>query len=444
MRWIWNRIRGDCVNKWDIRGKKRLVVGLVFFLLFGPLAIQAVDDIKADKISVRKGINMAFADHAVELYHPYLWFESEERVEKTMAEKLLIYISDSIPFQHLGQGRKEDNSKIEVVDFKKVQEEQYRKEDAVDLEQKALEEAVLAENRKKDVSINVEHQEGEAQVQAVEDIQETVAANGFVPVQQKQAVYLPAQMQNVEFIKKNFYTVDATTMIKNEQLSYDTLIGYDAVLKQGAQAPQILIYHTHSQEGYIDSDPQDAATTIMGVGEYLCAILRAEYGFHVIHHMGMYDVESRDDAYAKAAVGLEEVLAKNPSIEVIIDLHRDAVNGDRKLVTNIQGMEMAQFMFFNGLSYTRARGELTSLPNPYIQENLAFAFQMKLAADEYYPGLTRKTYLKGYRYNLQYRPKSLLIELGAQTNTVEEAMNACRPLAHIISMVLKGENKHGQ
>ena len=160
--------------------------------------------------------------------------------------------------------------------------------------------------------------------------------------------------------------------------------------------------------------------------------------------MGMYDVESRDDAYAKAAVGLEEVLAKNPSIEVIIDLHRDAVNGNRKLVTNIQGMEMAQFMFFNGLSYTRAHGELTSLPNPYIQENLAFAFQMKLTADEYYPGLTRKTYLKGYRYNLQYRPKSLLIELGAQTNTVEEAMNACRPLAHIISMVLKGENKHGQ
>ena len=155
-------------------------------------------------------------------------------------------------------------------------------------------------------------------------------------------------------------------------------------------------------------------------------------------------MESRDDAYAKAAVGLEEVLAQNPSIEVIIDLHRDAVAEGNKLVTNIQGMDMAQFMFFNGLSYTRARGELTSLQNPYIQENLSFAFQMKLTADEYYPGLTRKTYLKGYRYNLQYRPKSLLIELGAQTNTVEEAMNACKPMAHIISMVLKGENKHGQ
>ncbi len=378
----------------------------------------------------------------MELYHPYLLYGCEENAEKTLAEKLIIYISDNIPFQYLGQEMKKNNDMVEVVDFKEVQEEQYKREDATDLEQKALEEAVLAENQKKEESMDVQLQEKGAESQALSNTQEI--ANGFVPTKQKQAVYLPTQLQNVEFMKKNFYTEDATTMIKDEQLSYEILMGYDAVLKQGAQAPQILIYHTHSQEGYIDSDPQDAATTIMGVGEYLCAILRAEYGFNVIHHMGMYDVESRDDAYAKAAVGLEEVLAKNPSIEVIIDLHRDAVNGNRKLVTNIQGMEMAQFMFFNGLSYTRARGELTSLPNPYIQENLAFAFQMKLTADEYYPGLTRKTYLKGYRYNLQYRPKSLLIELGAQTNTVEEAMNACRPLAHIISMVLKGENKHGQ
>ena len=248
---------------------------------------------------------------------------------------------------------------------------------------------------------------------------------------------------DTEFLLENFYIVDSTTSVDKKVFDVEKMLDKDFSIKKQKE-PQILIYHTHSQEGYIDSNPQDASTTIMGVGEYLCAILREEYGFNVIHHLGMYDVESRDDAYAKAAVGLEEVLAQNPTIEVVIDLHRDAVAEGNKLVTNIQGMDMAQFMFFNGLSYTRARGELTSLQNPYIQENLSFAFQMKLVADEYYPGLTRKTYLKGYRYNLQYRPKSLLIELGAQTNTVEEAMNACKPMAHIISMVLKGENKHGQ
>ena len=64
---------------------------------------------------------------------------------------------------------------------------------------------------------------------------------------------------------------------------------------------------------------------------------------------------------------------------------------------------------------------------------------MQLKAMEYYPGLTRRIYLKGYRYNMHLCPKYLLIELGAQNNTVEEAMNACDPLAHILDMVLSGE-----
>lgn len=250
-----------------------------------------------------------------------------------------------------------------------------------------------------------------------------------------------AKLCDTEYLKKLFYTEDPTTMINDEQLNYNKLMEYDATLKQDNSKPQILIYHTHSKEGYADSNPEDAATTIMGVGEYLSALLRNEYGYNVLHHLGQYDLEGRDYAYSNAAAGLEKVLQDNPSIEVMIDLHRDAVKEGTRLVTDQNGMEMAQFMFFNGLCYTRQLGKLTSLPNPYIQENIAFSFQMKLAAEEYYPGLTRKSYLKGYRYNLQYRPKSLLIELGAQTNTLNEAMNSCIPLAQLIDMVLSGENK---
>lgn len=434
------------MKKWDIKEKKRAVIGLSFFLLFGPLVLQATDDIKEDKTSVRKGIYQVMSEQTTKLYHPLLLYGNEEKEEGTLVEKMLHGIADSVPFHCFGQESAKDTSFVEVVDFEDVKKEQYVNVNADAMEEQELAQAVLEENQKVEETMKIQTQNTQETVVKTEEEQpqNTAVANGFVPQEEKKAMYLPEQLQDSLFIKKTFYTEDATTMIKPEQISYNTLIGYDATLKQGAQAPQILIYHTHSQEGYIDSNSQDASTTIMGVGEYLCAILREEYGFNVIHHLGMYDVESRDDAYAKAAVGLEEVLAQNPSIEVIIDLHRDAVAEGNKLVTNIQGMDMAQFMFFNGLSYTRARGELTSLQNPYIQENLSFAFQMKLTADEYYPGLTRKTYLKGYRYNLQYRPKSLLIELGAQTNTVEEAMNACKPMAHIISMVLKGENKHGQ
>ncbi len=264
---------------------------------------------------------------------------------------------------------------------------------------------------------------------------------GFRPVKEKSVVYTKEQLSDTDFVKDIFYTEDATTQIKESQLAYDKLVGFDATLKQDNSQPQILIYHTHSQENYIDSDSTRAETTIMGAGECLTRILREQYGFNVIHHLGQYDVESRDYAYSEAAKGVEAVLEQYPSIEVIIDLHRDAVPEDTKLVTTIQGKQVAKFMFFNGLSYTRAMGELTSLPNPYVQDNLSFAFQMNLAAQEYYPDITRKIYLKGYRYNMHYRAKSLLIELGAQTNTVEEAMNACEPLAHVIAMVLNGENE---
>ena len=99
---------------------------------------------------------------------------------------------------------------------------------------------------------------------------------------------------------------------------------------------------------------------------------------------------------------------------------------------------MAQIMLFNGLSRTTSTGDIDYLYNPYIADNLAISFQMQLKAAEYYPNLTRRIYLKGYRYNMHYCPKTLLIEVGAQTNTVREAMNAMVPLADILNKVLTG------
>ena len=101
------------------------------------------------------------------------------------------------------------------------------------------------------------------------------------------------------------------------------------------------------------------------------------------------------------------------------------------------GKSLAQIMFFNGLCRTAARGPINSLPNEYLADNLAFSFQLQLMANEYYPGLARRIYLKGYRYNMHLCPKSLLVEVGAQTNTKEEAYNAMEPLADILDKVLK-------
>ena len=247
------------------------------------------------------------------------------------------------------------------------------------------------------------------------------------------------QLADYETLVRNFYAIDANTMAGSDQLSVEKLLGMEMTLPQEGDGPQILIYHTHSQEAFADSVPGDVNTGIVGVGECLTKILTEQYGYRVLHNTGQYDVETRDNAYSRALPAVEQILAENPSIQVIIDLHRDEVAEETKLVTDIQGRPTARFMFFNGLSRTRKTGDIDYLANENQEANLAFSFQMQLKAAEYYPGLTRRIYLKGYRYNMHLRPRTLLVELGAQNNTVEEAINACDPLAHILDMVLKGE-----
>lgn len=277
-------------------------------------------------------------------------------------------------------------------------------------------------------------QENEAAANNVANIE---SAKVFVPHEIQNAVDLQA-LGSYETLVDMFYTIDGNTMAGSDQLDVAKLLGKNLTIAKEGEAPQILIYHTHSQEGFADSVPGDVNTTIVGVGAHLSEILQKQYGYRVLHHTGQYDVETRDDAYSNSLPAIEQLLAENPSIEVIIDLHRDSMPEETKLVMDLDGRPTARFMFFNGLSRTKNTGDIAYLSNENQEDNLAFSFQMQLKAMEYYPGLTRKIYLKGYRYNMHLRPRTTLIELGAQNNTVEEAMNACDPLAHIIDMVLSG------
>lgn len=259
---------------------------------------------------------------------------------------------------------------------------------------------------------------------------------------EKQVTYSREKLADFDYLIQNFYRVDKTTTINSSQLNASDMLKKDMTLTHNADSPQILIYHTHSQEGYADSVPGDSTTTVVGVGEYLTRILQEQYGLSVIHHTGAYDVETRDDAYSRAGPAVEQILAENPSIEVVIDLHRDGVGETTHLVTTQDGVDMAKIMFVNGLSRTTKVGEIGYLYNPNLADNLTFSFQMQLVAAEYYPNLSRGVYLKGYRYNLHYCPKSLLVEVGAQTNTVQEAMNAMIPLADILNKVLTEKNEN--
>ena len=245
------------------------------------------------------------------------------------------------------------------------------------------------------------------------------------------------KLMDYDYLMKNFYRVDRTTTIDSSEFNPQEMFAKDMKVNLEVDGPVVLIYHTHSQEGFADSNGTEQ-TSVMALGDRLASLLQNVYGIPTLHHLGKYDVAGRDYAYSNAAPEISRVLAENPTIQVVIDLHRDGVAEGTRLVTEIDGKPMAKVMFFNGLSRTTATGAIDYLQNPYLQDNLALSLQMQIAAAELYPGFTRPVFLKGYRYNMHMCPKSMLIEVGAQTNTYGEAYNAMEPLANILSYVLLG------
>lgn len=248
------------------------------------------------------------------------------------------------------------------------------------------------------------------------------------------------KLSDPEYLVNHFYTIDSTTMVRDGELDAEKFLEKDMKIDQKKKGPKVLIYHTHSQEMFADSKKGDKSTSIVGIGDYLTELLNEKYGIETLHHKTVYDLVDgkldRSRAYQLAEKDIQKVLKENPSIEVVIDLHRDGVGAKRRLVTEVNGKPTAQIMFFNGMSRTRTNGDIAYLKNPYIQDNLAFSFQMEYEAELNHPGYTRHIYLKGYRYNMHFKPKSLLIEAGAQTNTVEEMRNSMEVLAETLHNVL--------
>lgn len=296
-----------------------------------------------------------------------------------------------------------------------------------------METLAQAENEKA-----LEKKTEEEQVQSMEEEQAEEEVEEAPVAVAAGTIYNMEELSDFEFLFENFYTMDKTTTISPEDLNAEILLSKDMSIDKEAEGPQILIYHTHSQEGFIDSVPGDNSTTIVGVGEYLAQLLR-EKGYDVMHVTSVYDLVDgkldRNEAYSKAQAEISAILEENPGIQSVIDLHRDGVAEGTRLVTEIDGKTMARFMFFNGLSRTKKNGPIEYLYNPYIQDNLALTLQLKLMSEQYYPGLARNIYLRSLRYNLHLSDKALLIEAGAQTNTLQEMMNTMEPLSDILDKV---------
>ncbi len=305
------------------------------------------------------------------------------------------------------------------------------------------------------------HQEPEKSktvVQATEEVQDDIIGIHNVIFQDDTKEEEPVQehkqekinFKNIEklsdfsYLIKNFYTVDSKTSVNQELINVDRFLNTDLKIDNSVSGPKVLIFHTHAHETYYDSN--DESEGVLGVGARLKEELETVYGIEVYHYTnGLRDIGgSMNTAYEDIEPPVREILEKFPTIQVVIDLHRDGFDikqGEplKKFVSEIDGKQTAQIMFFNGLSILNKNGkptQLTSLPNPNLDTNLAFSFNMQLAANELYPEFTRKIYLKSYRYSLHMKPKSLLIEVGANTNTKEEAFNTAKPLAKILASVI--------
>lgn len=262
-------------------------------------------------------------------------------------------------------------------------------------------------------------------------------------------VYTREQLSSPDFLTSRIFVVDNNTSMSDEELSVANLLDTDVLLNdlpekgtgENAQPYKVLIYHTHGSESFADSRPGEAADTVIGIGQYLADILNEQYNIPTYHDGTLYDVIDgtldRSKAYENAYAGISEILEKNPSIEVVIDLHRDGVNEDTHLVTEVNGKPTAKIMFLNGVSRSNMNGEIEYLKNPNKMMNLAFSFQLYLAGKEDYGDYVRKIYVRSLRYNLHAMPRATLIEAGAQNNTIEEEKNAMEPLAAMLDKVLR-------
>lgn len=374
---------------------------------------------------------------AAESFLPVLSYGQEQTPEDFFSA-VLRTVGEQFPilsFQETDCGEEEI---IEDAETAEAIREENEKLIAQKLEAENQAQAVTEENQQAQETQSdgaAETQNETAQAQETSQIPEGTAT-------QKQVEIPREQLTDFNYLLNNFFVVDPTTTALESQINADTLLGKDMKLEKNPEQPQILIYHTHSQEEFADSVEGDTSTTVIGVGDYLVQLLQERYGYQVLHITDTFDIVDgqldRSAAYNYAEPVISQALQEHPTIEVVIDLHRDGVDESKHLVTEVNGKPTAQVMFFNGLSRTNQNGEISYLPNPYIEDNLAFSFQLEYLAKQYYPEYTRCIYLKGYRYNLHLKPRSLLLEVGAQTNTVEEAKNAMEPFADLLYKVLSG------
>ncbi len=214
-------------------------------------------------------------------------------------------------------------------------------------------------------------------------------------------------------------------------------------LNLSKKGPKVLIYHTHTTESYVikesDLGKKDVPSynsnpryNVVRVGEELARNLK-KYGIEVLHNGTVHD-KQKSSAYSVSIETLKSYKKSYPSVQVFIDLHRDAVGSDKpklRMVKKINGKNAAQIMFVVGADGT--------LPHPQWKENLKFVLKLQQKLNEKYPGLAKPVWIVAKRYNQQVSNQAILIEVGGDGNLLSECLESTKYLAEVLNEVMLGE-----
>ena len=217
-----------------------------------------------------------------------------------------------------------------------------------------------------------------------------------------------------------------------------------------SDGPQVLIMHTHATESFepYDADTYDTRHTwrttdntqnIVAAGEVMTEAIRS-YGIEVLHDETQHDYPSYNGSYERSAVTVQDYLEKYPSIKVVLDVHRDAVQRDTTLVkpvTEIDGRKAAQLMIIAGC-------DDGTMDMPNWSKNFRFAAGMQDAIESRYPSLTRPVFFCYRKYNQDLTTGSLLIEIGSHGNTLEEVLYTAQLAGDAIGSYLQGLRAAGE
>lgn len=208
--------------------------------------------------------------------------------------------------------------------------------------------------------------------------------------------------------------------------------------------PTVLILHTHATESYTKSSGENYEESsafrtlnenynMISVGDHLAELLESG-GLTVLHDRELHDYPSYNGSYSHARTSIKSYLEEYPSIQLVLDVHRDASGDNSNQMTTsatVDGKSSAQIMLVVG---TNGSG----LSHPNWQQNLALALKLHVQLERINPGICRYVNLRSQRFNQDESPGALIVEVGAAGNTHAEALTAVEVLAEGILTLAKG------